>query len=330
MTPSESIRRALLDLPPGRPLLAVVGPTASGKSDYAIALCKALGGEAISADSRQIYRGLDLGTGKVEGMLDLSRSHAIDALGQGFQISPFTSEGVIHWLLDIADADTVVTAAQYQRLAYHVMADIWRRDRVPVLVGGTGLYVHVVVDGLVMPDVEPDRALRTSLESLSTAELRDMLLGYDEGAGRVVDLNNPRRMVRAIEVARATGSVEAARGRLEVPFRTLMLGVRTDRTVLLDRIHRRLEARVAQGMIEEVEGLVASGLSFERLEDLGLEYRYIGRYLQGQYTRGEMLDELERAIARFARRQMTWFRKRGPVTWVDSVDEALAWVRGRL
>jgi tRNA dimethylallyltransferase len=327
MTSSERVRAALAAIPVGLPLIAVVGPTASGKSDVAIALCKALGGEAVSADSRQVYRGLDIGSGKVEGALDPSRGRRVEVLGDEFEVAPYISEDVPHWLLDIAPPNRVVTAAQYQLLAYDVLADLGRRARVPVVVGGTGLYVHAVVDGLVMPEVPPDPALRERLETMSADALRDMLLGIDPEAGAVVDLANPRRMVRAIEVARSAGSVGGARGRVEVPFRTLMLGIGIDRPTLLERIHRRLHARVEGGLIEEVEGLRNEGLSDARLEDLGLEYRWVGRYLRGVSARAEMLEELERAIARFARRQMTWFRKRGPVLWIETVEEAVARAR---
>lgn len=319
----DRLSQWLSRIPSGLPLIAVVGPTASGKSDWGIRLARALGGEIISADSRQVYRGLDIGTGKVEGTLDVSRGRETEALGQRFLVAPFVSERVDHWLIDIALPEVVVTAAQVQALAYDVIADIASRGHVPVVVGGTGLYVSAIVDGLMMPSVPPDLALRARLETLSADALAAELRGLDPRAGEVVDLRNPRRMVRAIEVARQAGSVAGARGRMPVPFRTLLLGPNLAREALLARIDKRLRQRLDAGMVAEVEQLAAAGVTVERFEDLGLEYRYLSRHLRGELTHAQMVDELGRAIARFARRQATWFRSRGPVTWLDTVDEAV-------
>lgn len=300
---------ALARIPPGTPLVAVVGPTACGKSDWGIALAHAFGGEVISADSRQVYRGLDLGTGKVEGHFEGAR---------------LISEGIAHWLLDVADPRDVFTAAEYQMLAYDAVADIAGRGALPIVVGGTGLYVRAVLDGLVMPSVPPDPALRQALEGQDAAALRQRLLALDPDAGAAVDLNNPRRMVRAIEVATAAGPVASARGTAAVPFRTLTLGVAIERPLLLQRLERRLRQRLQAGMLDEARRLLDEGLTHERMEDLGLEYRYMSRHLRGELSYEAMVDELNRAIARFARRQATWFRKHGPVRWVGTVEEAKA------
>lgn len=316
-------RQSLSRVPPHLPLISVVGPTASGKSAWGIALAAALGGEIISADSRQVYRGLDIGTGKVEGALDIGRGREEEALGQRFLVAPFVSEKVDHWLIDIAPPEVVVTAAQVQALAYDVIADIAARGHVPVVVGGTGLYVSAIVDGLVMPSVPPDPTLRARLETLSAEALATELLALDPRAGEVVDLRNPRRMVRAIEVARQAGSVAGARGRRALPFRPLLVGPNLAREALLDRIDRRLRQRLDAGLVAEVERLAAEGMTSARFEDLGLEYRYVSRHLRGELTHAQMVDELGRAIARFARRQATWFRSHGPVMWLDTVDEAV-------
>jgi len=300
----------------------VVGPTACGKSDVGIALCRTFGGEVVSADSRQVYRGLDLGTGKVVGTPAPARGRTVSALGSSWRIDPLMSDGVDHWLLDVEEPATVFTAAAFQVLAYDAIADIAHRGRVPVVVGGTGLYVRAVVDALVMPSVAPDPALREALGDLDAAALRSRLLALDPAAGAVVDLDNPRRMVRAIEVATAAGALAASRGVAAVPFRALTLGVRVERPDLLERIQRRLLARLEAGMVDEVRTLAAGGLTHARMEDLGLEYRYISRYLRGALDHASMVDELCRAIARFARRQATWFRKHGPVVWVDTVEAA--------
>ena len=335
------ILAALSNLTEGLRVLGIVGPTATGKSDWGIALARALNGEVISVDSRQIYRGLDLGTGKIEGTIDASRARTVEALGSRFELAPFMSrvscsqEGSVaatdpsereveHWLIDIAPPAQVVTAAQIQILAYDAIREVASRNRIPLLVGGTGLYTHSIVNGLVMPEVAPDNVLRAELEQWTVEALREELLRLDPEAGAEVDLFNPRRMIRAIEVVRAVGKLRSARGKVDVPFRTLLLGIRTERKQLLTRIHDRLMKRVNAGLIEEVEDLARAGLSHERMEDLGLEYRYISRYVRGLTTRSTMLCELERAIARFARRQSTWYQSHGPVFWVDTVEEAMS------
>lgn len=316
------VEQALAAIPAGTPLLAVVGLTASGKSDLGIALAHRWGGEVISADSRQVYRGLDIGTGKVKGEPRPERACQVQGPEAMTRLVPVESEGIDHWLLDVAHPRDIFTAAEFQMLALGIMADIVRRGRLPILVGGTGLYVHAVIDGLVMPAVPPDPALRASLEGLPVEALRARLLAADPEAGRLVDLQNPRRMVRALEVALGAGPLSVSRGRLPVPFRTLQVGPLVSREEVLSRIHVRLLQRLAEGMVGEVERLLTEGLTHQRLEDLGLEYRYLSRHLRGESTHAQMVDELERAIARFARRQMTWFRSHGPVTWVASCEEA--------
>ncbi|MBM3461640.1 MAG: tRNA dimethylallyltransferase [Armatimonadetes bacterium] len=316
------VAAALARIPSGTPLVAIVGATASGKSDLGISLAREFNGEIISADSRQVFRGLDLGTGKVEGPLDVARGRDVPVHDRTYRMAPLISEGIGHWVIDVADAREIFTAAEFQVLAYDAMADIVARGRLPLLVGGTGLYLRAVTDGLVMPSVPPNPALRAAIEHLDAATLRARLLALDPDAGAFVDLQNPRRMVRAIEVASVAGPLATSRGISQVPFRTLTLGVEVERAALLERIRVRLLARLDAGMVDEVRRLHAEGLSHERMEDLGLEYRAISRFLRGVYGHEEMVDELGRAIARFARRQATWFRKYGNVRWISTPQEA--------
>ncbi|MHB2019033.1 MAG: tRNA (adenosine(37)-N6)-dimethylallyltransferase [Candidatus Xenobia bacterium] len=296
-------------------VVAVVGPTASGKSDLGIALAERFGGEVVSADSRQVYVGMDLGTGKVEGTRLPHLGHTVHVLGRAFPLLPLESCGVWHWLLDVVDPREWFTVAEFQALASHVIETIQARQHVAVMVGGTGLYLRAVLEGLQIPEVPPDAGVRR----LALADLQLQLRMLDPAAE--VDWQNPRRLMRALEIVRATGKPLAASRRVHPPpFTSLVLGLNPPG--LTERIHRRLLARLDAGMIEEVQGLLAHGVTPERLEAFGLEYRYVGRLLAGRLDRARMVEELERAIVQYARRQMTWFRKYGSVQWV--ADEAQA------
>ena len=261
-------------------LIAVVGTNASGKSSLAISLARSLGGEVISADSRQVYRGLDLGSGKVTAQ---------------------EMQGVPHHLLDVCDPGTFFTMADFQRLAYRAIDDVLARGRVPVLAGGTGLYVDAVCDGYVLSNIEPNLSYRRELERLPTPQLCAMLQAA--APGNAIDPQNRNRVMRALEKLHDGDTLPAQkRPRYDV----LRLGVTWDRPTLCARIDERLARRVQQGMLEEVDGLLQAGVSPDFLYRLGLEYRLISQYLLGQFaTQEEMLEALSRAIKRFAKRQMT-------------------------
>ena len=279
-------------------LIAVVGTNASGKSGLGIALAIHLGGEVISADSRQVYRGLDLGSGKV---------------------TPEEAQGVRHHLLDVCDAGTFFTMADFQRMAYAAIDDVLARGRRPLLVGGTGLYVDAVCDGYVLSNIAPDLAYRRQLETLTTPQLYEMLIQAQPDTE--IDWQNRNRVMRQLEKLH-DGDV-AAPSR-QPRYDVLKLGVSWDRPTLCARIDERLARRVQQGMIEEVQALLDAGVSEDFLYRLGLEYRYISQYLLGKGgTREEMLYELSKAIKRFAKRQMTWFRRDTSIHWLDMRGDAL-------
>lgn len=284
-------------------LIAVVGTNASGKSSLAISLARSLGGEVISADSRQVYRGLDLGSGKVTAQ---------------------EMQGVPHHLLDVCDPGTFFTMADFQRLAYRAIDDVLARGRVPVLAGGTGLYVDAVCDGYVLSNIEPDLSYRRELERLPTPQLCAMLQAAAPGSA--IDPQNRNRVMRALEKLHDGDTLPAQkRPRYDV----LRLGVTWDRPTLCARIDERLARRVQQGMIEEVDGLLQAGVSPDFLYRLGLEYRLISQYLLGQFaTQEDMLEALSRAIKRFAKRQMTWFRRDTRIHWLDMRADPLSEAQG--
>ena len=280
-------------------LVAVVGTNASGKSGLAVRLAARYGGEIISADSRQVFRGLDLGSGKI------TRDEMQD---------------VPHHLLDICDADTFFSMADFQRLAYAAADGIIARGKLPFLVGGTGLYVDSVLEGYVLSDVKPDLKYREYLEGFPTPKLFKML--REQRPGAMVDAHNRNRIMRRLEKIHAgdPGHSEPC-----PRYRVLKLGVTWPREMLCDRIDERLSRRMADGMLDEVQGLLDSGVSPAFLRKLGLEYRYLSARLLGEIqTEAEMLTELSRAIKRFAKRQMTWFRRDPSIRWLDMQTDPYA------
>ena len=279
-------------------VVAVVGTNASGKSALGVELAKRYGAEIISADSRQVFRGLDLGSGK---------------------ITPEEMQGVPHHLIDVREPNEFFSMADFQRMSYAAIDGILARGRLPMIVGGTGLYVDSVLDGYLLSDREPDLSYRAELEKLTTPQLYDMLLTLLPDAQ--VDRNNRNRVMRMIE--RIHDGDDAVPGK-EPRYRSLRLGVSWPREVLAQRIDERLQMRVQQGMIEEVQGLMDRGATKEFLLGLGLEYRFITQYLTGAIPdRDEMLRLLAIAIKQFAKRQMTWFRRNPDIVWLDMAGDPL-------
>ena len=282
-----------------RTLIAVVGTNASGKSGLGIALAQKYQGEVISADSRQVYRGLDLGSGKVTAE---------------------ETRGVPHHLLDVCDPGTFFTMADFQRMAYDAIDGIHARGRIPFLVGGTGLYIDAVCEGYVLSNIEPDLGYRRELEKLSTHRLAEML--REAMPDNAIDPRNRNRVMRQLEKLHDGDTLNAKK---EPRYEVLRLGVTWDRKTLCGRIDERLDRRMAEGMLEEVQGLLNAGVSEDFLYRLGLEYRYISQYLLGKGgTEEYMLEELSKAIKRFAKRQMTWFRRDQRIHWLEMDDDPMA------
>lgn len=312
-------------------VIAIVGANASGKSDLGIQLAKEFNGEVISADSRQVYKKMNLGTGKVEGPLLCSSGWKIQIDGREFIIAPRESKGILHWLIDVVEPEESFTVFEFQKIAIACIKDILKREHLPILVGGTGLYVRAVIEGLVFPKVICQESLRAELGKKSSEELKKTLLQIDPGAGKIVDLKNPRRMIRALEVLLTSGEpLTTMRRKAPVFFHTLTLGIRMDREELNKRIEERLIRRLEMGMIHEVEELIKCGITGERLEAFGLEYRYIYRFLSNRLNYDEMKTQLYREICRFGKRQMTWFKKYGDVKWISEWNEAKSLVENFL
>lgn len=285
-------------------LIVVLGPTASGKTRLGVQLAEKLGGEIISADSRQVFRGMDLGTGKDLAEYGDVPYHLIDIRAGGEEFSVF----------------------DFQQLFYDTFTDITARNRLPLLVGGTGLYLEAALGGKRMLAVAENPALRRELASLDDEQLRQRLLDLRPRQHNTTDLNDRDRLVRAIEIA---SGEDAAAGDIDPPpaIRPLVFGTRWERTVLRRRITQRLQERLDTGMIAEVEQLLDAGVTHASLEYYGLEYRFISRHLQGELNRNDMVQKLNSAIHQFAKRQETWFRRmerRGTVIhWLDGTGDML-------
>jgi tRNA dimethylallyltransferase len=283
-------------------IYVIVGPTASGKSAYAVELGKKIGGEVISADSRQVYRGLDIGSGK---------------------ITKKEMRGVPHYMLDVVDPRRTFTAHDYARMARPILEDIQARKKVPIICGGTGFYIDTLLGRITLPDVPPNSNLRARLAKKSVPELFALLQEKDPRRAATIDPENPVRLIRALEIADALGAVpqtELSVSGHESEGGVRWIGILRSEAELRERIHARLLTRMKSGMVAEAKRLHERGLSYKRMEELGLEYRYLSRYLRGTMTKEAMLAELERAIFLYARRQMTYWRRNTAVVWKKLTD----------
>ena len=281
-------------------ILVIVGPTASGKSALSVRLAKKFNGEIISADSRQVYTGLDIGTGK---------------------ITKKEMRGVPHHLLDVVNPKKQFSVAEYKKLADKSVGNILKKDKVPIICGGTGLYVDSIINGAVIPEVSPNLKLRKLLEKKTTEELFKLLKKLDPRRAKNIDAKNPRRLVRAIEIAKALGKVPDHKTQIS-KYQPLWIGLTPDKETLQKKIHARLLARMKTGMVNEAKKLHENGLTWKRMNDLGLEYRYLAKYLNGSITKKEMLVLLEKEIRNYSKRQMTWFKRNKKIKWFSPSDVA--------
>lgn len=298
-------------------IIVIAGPTASGKSELAVKIAKKYNGEIISADSRQIYRGLTIGTGKVIGRWRTIGKEKF-----------FLYKGVIHHCIDFVSPRRQYSVAEYQECAREAIRAITARAHVPIITGGTGFWIEAVVYDLALPEVKPNKRLRKSLEKKNPAELFRILARLDPRRAEEIDPQNPRRLIRAIEIATTLGHVP--RIRKKAPYAVLWLAPEVDPAALMRTIAKRLDTRIAHGMIKEARALRHEGLSWKRFFELGLEYKYMAQYLQGQISRNNMREELLRAIRHYAKRQMTWCARVREMHWIRNEPEAMRLTSGFL
>jgi len=274
-------------------VLVIVGPTSSGKSALAVGLARKFNGEVISADSRQVYRDLNIGTGK---------------------ITKHEMRGVLHHLLDVASPKRKFSADDYVRHARAAIRGIASRGKLPIVAGGTGFYIDALAGRIVLPNVPPNKKLRARLEKKSAAQLYALLKKKDPRRAKAIEPHHKRRLIRALEIAAALGSVPMMEIR-SPSFDMLWVGITPPMKELEKKIVVRLFARIRQGMVAEAKRLHAHGLSYKRMEELGLEYRSLARHLLGAITRAQMIEELNRAIRKYAIRQMRYWKRNNDIRW---------------
>ena len=289
-----------------KPLIVIVGPTACGKTRLAARLAAKFKGEIISADSRQVYRGMDIGTGK-----DL-----IDYTVGKVQVP--------YHLIDVVDPKTEYNVAKYQKKAYAAIEDVLQRNKIPFLVGGTGLYVDAVTQGYVFSsNKQNSKEIRNKLNKLSLKQLVSRLRKVDKETYGLIDLKNRRRVQRALEIYYLTGQTKSSQvTKIKPDYDILYLGIKYPLETIYAKIDKRLKNRVDEGMIKEVKALRKKGVTWKRLDDFGLEYRWVAKYLKGEISQKEMLEELKKAIHHFAKRQLTWFKRNNKIKWVKNYTEA--------
>ena len=291
-------------------VIVILGPTATGKSDLAVRVAtsfakasasrgKQVGGEIISADSRQVYTGLDIATGK---------------------ITKKEMCGVPHHLLDVVNPKTSRTGDfsvdEWRKLAEKKIEEILARGHVPIICGGTGFYIQSIVDNIVLPEVPPNPTLRKKLESKSLAELVSMLKKLDPTRLKNIDAKNPVRLIRAIEIASALGKVPKFT-KVKSKYDFIQIGLTTSLEELEKRIKTRVDKRMKRGMIAEAERLHKAGLSYKRMRELGLEYRYLADFLERKIDKKELAEQIYKSNVDYAKRQMTWFKRDKMIQWFD-------------
>jgi tRNA dimethylallyltransferase len=289
-------------------IIVVLGQTATGKSDFAVEIAKQVNGEIISADSRQVYKGMDLGTGKITKK-EMMR--------------------IPHYLLDVINPSKVFTVNDFQKKALKEIDAIYKRGKVPIICGGTGFYIDAVVNGTMFPDVPPNKELREKLSKKSASQLFKILEKLDKVRAKNIDANNSVRLIRAIEIAKALGKVPAlnksdtfSAPAENVSLEVLKIGLTLPSEILKERIITRLLSRIKKGMIKEIENLHKGGVSWKRMHSFGLEYRYVSMYLQGKFTKPEMIEKLNTEIWHFAKRQSTWFKRDHNTLWINPLKKS--------
>jgi tRNA dimethylallyltransferase len=283
-------------------IIVVLGPTASGKTDLGIALAKKFDGEVVSADSRQVYKEMDIATAKPAGVK---------------KNGAYLVDGVRHYCLDIVRPDEAFTVAHFKKLAIVKINGIFRRGKLPIIVGGTGLYMWSIIDNLDIPAVAPDRELRARLEKMTLPAMIKMLKEHGLASYKNIDLKNPRRVLRALEVALSGASASMSHKKKLPPlYNALQIGIRVPRGQLYTRIDLRVDQQMSGGLLGEVKKLSAK-YDWKLPSMSGIGYKQLGGYLRGEGGLEDAVATIKRDTRRYAKRQMTWFKRDERIKWLD-------------
>jgi len=286
-------------------IIVILGPTSSGKSETAIQLAKKFDGEIISADSRQIYRGMDVGTGKVRGSWNAKRK-------------VFISGNIVHYMIDIVSPETEYNVSKFKKQSEKIIEDILQRGKLPIICGGTGFWIKAIVDNIDFPEVKPDWKLRKKLEKESTEKLFEKLKKLDPKRAKTIDKNNPARLIRAIEICKSLGTVPRSTTR-DMQYAFLQIGIGVPKEKLQQNIRKRLEKRWKTGMIKEVNDLHKNQqMSWKKIQSFGLGYFWIPLFLQKKLSKEELFEKVYLAEKDYAKRQITWFKKEQQIRWLKN------------
>lgn len=289
-------------------LIAIVGPTASGKTSLGIEIAQKYNGEIISADSRQVYKKMNIGTAKPPGTWSDYDDTAV-----------YMIQGVPHYMIDIVDPGELFSLSHFKELARFYINHILKRGKIPIVVGGTGLYIWSIIDNLSLPPVPPNKKLRKSLEEKPLTELVALLSKLDPASAESIDLKNPRRVLRALEVVILTGkSFYEQRGKQEPNFSVLQIGIDLPREKLYSQIEERIDQQIKLGLVEEVASLEKQKYGWNLPSMSGIGYKQIGSYLRGEVDLATAITTLKRDTRHYARRQLTWFKRDKRIQWVTS------------
>ncbi|MDP2864325.1 MAG: tRNA (adenosine(37)-N6)-dimethylallyltransferase MiaA [bacterium] len=278
-------------------LIVILGPTASGKSELTVKLAQKFNGEIISADSRQVYKGMDIGTGKV---------------------TKKEMQGIPHYLLDVVSPKKRFTVVQYRKLAIIAINKIFKKEKVLFLCGGTGFYIQAVVDGILIPEVPPDWKLRKKLGKKTVKELFAQLKKLDPKRARTIEKKNPRRLIRAIEIILKTKKPVPPLKKSPLPYPVLIVGIKKSKEELKKLIKKRFFKWLRQGFLEEILKLRKFGISWQKIEEFGIHYRVAAQYLQNKITDKEMIENSIKELQNYAKRQITWFKRDQRIRWVKN------------